>query len=308
MNGPSEVDRFREACRSKDALFARLNVLFDAVETAKDDEEREIALTAFSQQKLGIARRLSELLDSIKVGQEITRPLEDAGVAPCVNIHAVLFAGAALGVPSAHLNEQAAATRRDASEERAAPLRSHLEIDVSVATKLPQIRPPRSDRAVDSPIQELRGRDLQIDPHMESCPGELAGRANAVCEAALEPSSTEGPESLCVPHTSRMSRRAASLTFFPSDDPAVARALQKQSSLPGLERTQGFASAREDTSRSLARWPRTVRHNLAKRIAKGRQLLRLLTMPSFDLARWTNSTALDKFFGGVGSYPAYNRF
>ena len=235
MNGPSEVDRFREACRSKDALFARLNTLCDAVETAKDDEERVIALTAFSQQKLGIARRLSELLDSIKVGQETTRPLEDAGVSPCMKTHAVLFSVAALGVPSPPPVEQAAATRRDASEERAAPLRSndattsmsHLEIGMSVATKLPQIQSPRSDRAVDSPVQELRGRDLQIDPPMESCPDELAERSNAVREAALEPSSDEEPESLWVPHTSRRSRRAASMTFSPSDDPAVARALQK---------------------------------------------------------------------------------
>ena len=107
------------------------------------------------------------------------------------------------------------------------------------------------------------------------------------------------------PHTFRKSRRAASMTFFPSDDPAVARALQKQSSLPGLERTQGVASSREDTPPSLARWPRKVRHHLAKRIAKGRELLRLPTLPSFDLA---HSTALDIFFWGLDFYPAYNRF
>jgi len=86
MIGPCEVDRCREACRSKDALcdperkqlsssasapstsplgpprsetrfkdalFARLNALVDAVETAKDGEEQEMALNAFSQLKLG---------------------------------------------------------------------------------------------------------------------------------------------------------------------------------------------------------------------------------------------------------------
>jgi len=232
MSGPSEVDRFREACRSKDALFARLDALVDAVETAKDGEEQKTALNAFSQQKVGIARRLSELVDSLKVVQEITRPLEEAGVAPCRKMHTVLVAGAALGVPA----------------------------------------PP-------------------------SCPDELTGRANAVREASLAPSSTE---EFRVPHTFRKSRRATSLTFSPSDDAAVARALLKQRSLPVLERTQGVASSREDTpTRSLARWGR---HNLAKRIAKG---LRLPRLPFFGLAY---STALDTFFGGVDFYPAYNRF
>ena len=107
-----------------------------------------------------------------------------------------------------------------------------------------------------------------------------------------------------MPHTLRKSRRAASLTFFPSDDPAVARALEKQSSLPGLERTPGVASPREDTPRSLARWPRKVRHNLAKCIARGRELLRRPRLPFFDLAR---ATALDRFFG-LDFYPAYSRF
>jgi len=250
-------------------------------------------------------------------------------------MHTVLVAGDALGVPAPPPVEQAAATRRDASEERAAPLKannatismSHLEMDMSVATTLPQIQPPRSDliagvgsdRTADSPIQELRGRELQIEPPLESCPDELTGRSNemtgrahAVREASLEPSSNE---SFRVPHTSRKGRR---LTFFHSDDPAVARALQKQRSLPRLERTQGVASPREDTPlnwsnqllavtrlQPLARWPRTVRHNIAKRIAKGRELLRLPRLPDFDLA---HSTALDYFFGGVDFYPAYDRF
>ena len=148
-------------------------------------------------------------------------------------------------------------------------------------------------------------------------------------EASLAPSSNE---KFRVQHTFRKSRRAASLTFSPSDDPAVARALQKQRSLPVLERTQGVASSREDTpTRSLARWgisrtskdsfaptrleytgettngggpwtPRKVRHNLANRFAKG---LRLPRLHFFGLAY---STALDTFFGGVDFYPAYNRF
>jgi hypothetical protein len=313
MNRPSEVDRFGEACRSRDALFARLSALVDAVETAKDGEEKEMALNAFSQQKLGIARRLSELVDSLKVGQEITRPLEEVDVASCRKIHPVLVEGAALGAPAHPSVEQAAATRRDASEERAAPLKSnnttismsHSEIVMSDAAILPQTQPPRSDRTADSPIQELRGRDLQIEPPMESCPDELTGRANDVREASLEPSSNEEPESFCAPHTFRKSRQAAHLTFLPSDDPAVARALEKQSSLPSLGRTQGVASPRENTPRSLARWPRKVRHNLEKRIAKGRALLRLPRLPHFDLA---HSTALDRFFGGLDLYPAYNRF
>ena len=354
MDGPSEADRLREACRSKDALFARLNALVDAVETAKDGEEHDMALNAFAQQKSGIARRLSQLVDSLEVGQEITRPLEEVDVAPCRKMHTVLVAGAALGVPAPASVEQAAATRRDASEERAAPNNatismSHLEMAMSVATTRPQIRPPRSD---DSPVEELQGRDLQIEPPVESCTDELTGHADALTGRAhaadeltgclihtsrhtsrqhsahaapspsLESSLYEEAESFRVPHSSRKSprKKEAPLTFFPSDDPAVARALLKQTSLPVLKRTQGAASPREDTPlnwsnqlrlqpRSLARWPRTVRHSLAQRIAKGRELLRLPRLPAFDLAL---ATAFDIFFGWVDrgdhSYPAYNRF
>ena len=100
----------------KDALFARLDALVDAVETAKDGEEQKTALNAFSRQKVGIARRLSELVDSMQVGQETTKPLEEAGVAQCRQSRFVLLAGAAL---------QAAATRRDAPGGHASPLKSN---------------------------------------------------------------------------------------------------------------------------------------------------------------------------------------
>ena len=66
-------DRFREAFRSKQAIveiqtdIARLNALIDPVETAKTGEEREMALEAFSQKKMGNSRHV----DSMKVGQKI---------------------------------------------------------------------------------------------------------------------------------------------------------------------------------------------------------------------------------------------
>ena len=73
MHGTSEIDRFREAFRSKQAIveiqtyIARLNALIDPVETAKTGEEREMALEAFSQKKMGNSRHV----DSMKVGQKI---------------------------------------------------------------------------------------------------------------------------------------------------------------------------------------------------------------------------------------------
>jgi hypothetical protein len=222
MHGTSDIDRFREGFRSKQTHVARqhalldavetrtdiaqLNALIDAVETAKTSEEREMALESCSQSEMGNTRRLRTHFDSMKVGQGITKSLEEAGVAPCRKSRAVLVAGAALHVP-------AAATKRDAPGGHAAPLRlnkatfsvSPLERAASDTSALPpspvpgRIGCPCAEgdytppgRAADSPVEELQGRWID----------ELTGFRPANIPKAFH---------------------VTGLTFSPSDDPVLRR-------------------------------------------------------------------------------------
>jgi len=222
MNGPSEIDRFREAFRSKQTLLARQHALLDPVERLKDGAEREKALGAFSEQKLQIDRFREAF------GSRQTRAPSFAPRRPCVSTR---------GPP--------AVTRNDAPGGQAAPLMSseapfsisHLESVESGAATLPPSRAPSritcpstegdcqpSHRAADPPVEELQGRWTN----------ELTEFRRVSIPSAFQ---------------------VTGLTVSPSDDSAVARALQRRSSLPVVSvRTQWVASAREDKPGALTRW------------------------------------------------------
>ncbi|KAJ1485820.1 hypothetical protein T484DRAFT_1944671 [Baffinella frigidus] len=156
-----DVSSLREAFRSKDTLIARLNALLDAVEAAKDSEARETALEAWAQEKSGIASQLGELVES-KVGKDITKPLEDAGV------------GA-----GTRTSRDAPLLRRTAREDHAAPARSkevtwslpRQESDVSRAATVPASPARGSSTSGDSsdtclPISPVE--ELEEHPQMRS--------------------------------------------------------------------------------------------------------------------------------------------
>ena len=221
MHEPSEIDRFREAFRSKQTPLARQHAILDPVERLKDGAEREKALGAFSEQKLQIDRFREAF------GSRHTRAPFLAPRRPCVSTRG-----------------PQAVTRRDAPGGHAAPLMSseapfslsRLESVASDAATPPPSRAPSritcsstegdcqpSHRAADPPVEELQGR---------------------LTDKLTEFRRVNIPRAFQVTW----------LTVSPSDDSAVARALQRQSSLPVVfERAQGVASAREDKPGALMR-------------------------------------------------------
>jgi hypothetical protein len=155
---------------------------------------------------MGNSRLLIKHVDFMQVGQETTKSLEEAGVAPCRKSHAVLSAGAALHVP-------AAATRRDAPGGHAAPLRftkaalsvSHLEIDASKTSALP---PSQDTSRIECPCTEgdYQPSDTAADSPSEELPGRWTDEPTGFRPANI-------PKAFHV----------TGLTFLPSDDPVLRR-------------------------------------------------------------------------------------
>ncbi|KAJ1465924.1 hypothetical protein T484DRAFT_1863116 [Baffinella frigidus] len=241
-----DFSSLREAFRSKDTLIARLNALLDAVEAAKDGEARETALEAWAQEKSGIASRLCELVES-KVGKDITKPLEDAGVGAGTRTprDAPFLRPTRLRLHTDLPAEQAAATRRDAPEDHVALVRSNKvvfslprpESDVSRATTVPESPTRRPSTSGDSspfdfrtlvttpdwPVEELDEHTHQILSYSRPGDHQLnTRRANPPERSSPTPF---GPAR----SSSSQHRRIQELVL--QGDPA---SFQKQSSLPEL--------------------------------------------------------------------------
>jgi len=270
MNGPSEIDRFREAFRSKQTLPARQHATLDPVERLNDGAEREKALGAFSEQKWEIDR----FREAFRSRHARASPL--APRRPCVSPRG----------PSA-------VTRRDAPGGHAAPLRSseapfsisHLESVASGAATLPPSRAPSriacpstegdcqpSHRAADSPVGELPGRGTRVVAVREEGLVVCLDTQHGHCVRTGSCNETDDLQdeavAILLVGKAAPARRVhipkafqvTGLTVSPSDDSVVARALQRRSTLPAVfERPQGVASAREAKQFS----PRVMSHTLS---------------------------------------------